>query len=119
MRSRLGQIRGYLPALNTGLGENTGVNTRAYEFITRSISRFLELHSASSVTANGVYLTTPLTMRSLCSQRFTDVWCGVNTRKRSPSAKAGGVFFANSTLGAVVNENPSRSKYDDIHIYFD
>ena len=39
--------------------------------------------------------------------------------KRSPSAKAGGVFFANSTLGAAVNENPSRSKYDDIHIYFD
>jgi len=83
------------------------------------ISKLLGLSIAPSVTANGVYLTTPLTMRSLCSQRFTDVWCGVNTRKRSPSAKAGGVFFANSTLGAVVNENPSRSKYDDIHIYFD
>ena len=44
---------------------------------------------------------------------------GLTLGKRSPSAKVGGVFFANSTLGAAVNENPSRSKYDDIHIYFD
>jgi len=42
---------------------------------------------------------------------------GLTLGKGSPSAKAGGVFFANSTLGAAVNENPSRSKYDDIHIY--
>ncbi len=86
------------------------------------ITNLLGLTIAPSVTANGVYLTTPLTMRTLWSQRYADMF-GVGLTltlgKSSPSAKAGGVFFVNSDTGSAVNENPSRSKYDDIHIYFD